>query len=132
MSHASPKQAKHRGRTWNSRLPRFSERSVSCGVLATRREGRAGDHVLLALLTTHAGEWLSGEELRAASGFIDNWARRIRELRVQEGYSISEEGDMYRLEATTPSAARAVRWRTLNAIRRTKGSGFVVCSVCSR
>jgi hypothetical protein len=70
------------------------------------------------------GEDLSGEELRAAAGFIDNWARRIRELRVQEGFDITEHGDMYRLESTTPDAARAATWRRLNSIRRTPGSAF--------
>lgn len=89
---------------------------------AKRGEG-AGPR-LLAHLQSRVGEWISGEELRAASGFIDNWARRVRELRVEKGYDITERGDMYRLESAAPNEERARRWQRLNAIRRTKGSGF--------
>ncbi|HZQ64533.1 MAG TPA: hypothetical protein VFA66_04835 [Gaiellaceae bacterium] len=88
------------------------------------RRGEGGGPRLLAYFQAHVGEWLSGDELRAASGFIDNWARRVRELRVQQGYEITERGDMYRLESATPNDDRAGRWQRLNAIRRTSGSGF--------
>ena len=88
------------------------------------RKGHGAGPRLEAYLKDHCGEWLSGEELRAAAGFIDNWARRIRELRVEKGYEITEAGDLYRLERPEPDTVRAARWALLNSIRRTKGSGF--------
>jgi hypothetical protein len=94
------------------------------GLRPRAKRGEGGAPRLLAYFTVHVGQWLSGEELRAAAGFIDNWARRVRELRVEKGYDISERDDMYRLESTTPDASRAARWRMLNEIRRAKGSGF--------
>lgn len=88
------------------------------------KRGQGGGPRLLVYFQAHVGQWLSGEELRAAAGFIDNWARRIRELRVEQGYEISEHGDMYRLESPTPNELQSERWQRLNAIRRTPGSGF--------
>ena len=41
---------------------------------------------ILAYLQAHLGEVVSGEELRAAGGFIGEWARRVRELDVEQGY----------------------------------------------
>lgn len=79
---------------------------------------------ILAYLKAHVGQPVSGEELRAASGFIGEWARRVRELGVQQGYDYDElGGSMYRLNSTTPDAEAAAEWRLLNSIRRMKGSG---------
>ena len=88
------------------------------------KKGEGGGPRLLAYMLERVAQELTGEELRAAAGFIDNWARRIRELRVQRGYEITEAGDLYRLESAEPDEERAMRWQTLNAIRRTPGSGF--------
>jgi hypothetical protein len=93
------------------------------GTRPRAKKGQGGGPRLEAYFRAHVGKWLSGEELRAAAGFIDNWARRIRELRVQKGYEITEAGDLYRLEKLEPDADRAARWGKLNKIRRTKGSG---------
>ena len=76
------------------------------------KKGEGAGPRLLAYFKANAGEWLAGEELRAAAGFIDNWARRVRELRVELGYDISEKGDMYRLESVMPDKARAERWQS--------------------
>jgi hypothetical protein len=87
------------------------------------KKGEGALHKLRDYLLTRVGEEVSSEELRFASG-IQESARRIRELRVEHGYDISERGDMYRLESATPNAERAARWKRLNRIRRTRGSGF--------
>ena len=87
------------------------------------KKGEGALHKLRDYFLARVGEWISSEELRFASG-IQESPRRIRELRVEHGYDISERGDMYRLESATPDAERAARWKRLNRIRRTKGSGF--------
>ena len=86
---------------------------------ATR--GKGGKAKILAYLTAHLGNWVYGDELAAASG-IGEWARRVRELRVEEGYDIEEEGGRYRLHSAKPDAAVAKRWKMANAFRRTGGS----------
>jgi 5-methylcytosine-specific restriction endonuclease McrA len=86
------------------------------------KKGEGALHKLRDYLIAHVGEEVSGEELRYVSG-IQEWARRVRELRVEHGYEITEQSDLYRLETVEPDAVRAARWQTLNGIRRTKGSG---------
>jgi HNH endonuclease len=75
------------------------------------------DHLLAT-----AGEIVTGDELRAISG-IQEWARRVRELRVEDGYEIVELGrSRYRLESTKPDKARAQQWTIANFIRNQPGS----------
>ena len=89
---------------------------------ATRGEG--GRQKILAYLKAHVGEEVSGEELAAASG-IHEWARRLRELRVEHGYAITEVGDsVYRMESVEPDGERARRWTAANTIRRFNGSAM--------
>ena len=84
--------------------------------------GEGGGQKILAFLKEHIGEVVYGEELAAISG-IGEWARRVRELRIEYGYDIAELGDSsYRLESGDPDEERAARWRTLNRIRRMSGS----------
>jgi biotin operon repressor len=76
---------------------------------------------ILAYLLDHVGETVSGEELGAVSG-IQEWARRVRELRDERGYDITElGGSLYRLESPLPDRERAAQWRLANSIRRRKG-----------
>src|SRR5262249_26096 len=78
---------------------------------------------ILSYLIRHVGQPVSGEELAVVSG-IQEWARRVRELRVEQGYDITElGGSLYRLERTQPDANRAERWRLKNEIRRLPGCG---------
>jgi len=69
----------------------------------------------------HLGEWITGEELAAVSG-IGEWARRVRELRLEQGYRIDEQDRMYRLMAAEPDGAAARRWQKLSTIRRGDGT----------
>jgi 5-methylcytosine-specific restriction endonuclease McrA len=92
------------------------------GPRSRARRGEGGRHKLLAFLKERVGEVVYGEELAAIAG-IGEWARRIRELRVEHGYEITELGQSaYRLESVTPNEGEALRWRTLNGIRRQGGS----------
>ncbi|HEV2789807.1 MAG TPA: HNH endonuclease signature motif containing protein [Solirubrobacterales bacterium] len=85
--------------------------------------GHGGKAKILDYLLQRLGEVVYGEELAAASG-ISEWARRVRELRVQDGYRITElGGSRYRLEAAEPDLAEASAWALENTIRRRSGSG---------
>jgi hypothetical protein len=48
---------------------------------------------LKAFLLQHVGEILDSEELRNASGNASEWARRVRELRNEEGMNIVTHND---------------------------------------
>lgn len=86
--------------------------------------GAGGKALILAYLLARTGQEVAGEELKEISG-IQEWARRVRELRVQDGYDIKELGSStYRLESTTPDAQRAAVWKRANVIRRQRGSGL--------
>lgn len=82
---------------------------------------------ILAYLKLFVGEVLDGKELAVVSG-IQEYARRVRELRVQFGYKISTgttsddlRPDQYRLDAADPDAGAADKWKLMNEIRRRKG-----------
>jgi hypothetical protein len=84
--------------------------------------GKGGRKRILEYFQARLGHDVAGEELAAASG-IQEWARRVRELRVEEGWDIVEVGDsVYRLESASPNEERALRWRVANSIRREPGS----------
>lgn len=68
------------------------------------KRGAGARRVILRYLIDHVGEDVAGEELGAVSG-IQEWARRVRELRVQEGYLITEVGDS--VSSTTPATPPA-------------------------
>lgn len=88
----------------------------------------SGRHRLLHYLRHRVGKVHHGAELAGVSG-IAEWARRIRELRVEEGWPI-ETGvqnprlrvDEYVLVADAPDQALAARWRLAKEIRSLPGS----------
>lgn len=83
--------------------------------------GRGASRSILEYLTEHLGEWVYGEELAAVSG-IGEWARRVRELRVESGYEIEESQGRYRLTAREPDITRRDRWQLVTEIREWGGS----------
>jgi biotin operon repressor len=88
----------------------------------TRSEGAGGARGrILAHLMRHLGDWVSSDELAAVSG-IGEWARRIRELRFEQGYEIEEGGGRYRILAEAPNLARRDRWRTVTSSRNRDGA----------
>jgi biotin operon repressor len=95
-----------------------------CGPRPRQRRGAGGKARILSYLLKRVGHEVSGEELAEVSG-IHEWARRVRELRVQDGYEISELGaSIYRLEQSEPNRERAGIWKRANVIRRQRGSGL--------
>jgi hypothetical protein len=48
---------------------------------------------LRAYFLSHVGRVLNSDELRKASGNASEWARRVRELRTEEGYQILTHND---------------------------------------
>jgi len=88
------------------------------------RRGAGGKSRILSYFLERVGQDIAGEELAEISG-IQEWARRVRELRVQDGYEIRELGSStYRLESAVPDARRAAIWKRANVIRRQRGSGL--------
>jgi hypothetical protein len=84
---------------------------------------------MLTYLRLHPGEVVTRHELAGVAG-IDDWARRIRELRVEFGWRIdsNETRDdlspgQYILAAPEPDIQLRGQWRTANTIRKSGGSG---------
>ncbi|HEY8685488.1 MAG TPA: HNH endonuclease [Chloroflexota bacterium] len=84
---------------------------------------------LLAYLRLRKGRVVDKDELSGVSG-IHEWARRVRELRVEDGWQISSDQTrddlqpgQYVLEADTPDVGLRERWRTAHRIRTQSGPG---------
>ncbi len=95
--------------------------SVYFGRRQRAAKGAGAKSKILRYLLDRVGETVQGEELAEISG-IQEWPRRVRELRVQDGYDIAENAGSYCLESSKPDADRATAWRRANAIRRSPGS----------
>ena len=78
----------------------------------------SGAERILGYLRMFLGQEVEGEELEVVSG-ISEYARRVREWRVQFGFPIRHTGSRYILEREQPDGEKAELWRTLNKIRRT-------------
>lgn len=86
--------------------------------------GHGAKTKILDYLQAHLGKPVHGEELAAVSG-IQEWARRVRELRVEDGYEIAELGaSTYRLDQAEPNADKARQWQLANEIRNSAGSAI--------
>jgi hypothetical protein len=100
-------------------------RGIESEVFGPRPRARRGEGArrrILDYLSARVGQTVTGDELAEISG-IQEWARRIRELRVEDGYEITElGGSRYRLESATPNTIRAARWQLLNQVRNSAGS----------
>lgn len=55
--------------------------------------GKGSKAKLLEFMLGHIGEVLDSSQLQAASGFASEWARRVRELRDEDGYNIVTHND---------------------------------------
>jgi hypothetical protein len=81
----------------------------------------------LRYLLTTKGKVVDKDELSGVSG-IHEWARRIRELRLEDGWRISSNENrtdlrpgQYLLEALEPDLELKSRWQSANRIRRSGG-----------
>jgi hypothetical protein len=85
-----------------------------------RGEGAKGK--ILAYFQAHVGEEVTGSQLSEVSG-IQEWARRVRELRVEDGWQIEElGGSRYVLRTLERDEGSADRWALMNGIRSQGGS----------
>jgi 5-methylcytosine-specific restriction endonuclease McrA len=84
----------------------------------------------------HVGEILNAKELQEASGGTSEWARRIRELRNEEGYQILTQNDRSDLksgqyilisETPKPSFARDISKKTRAFVLDRNG---FTCQMC--
>ena len=107
------------------------------GVSITHEHGlteTAARKRIAAYLIEYVGHVIEGEELAVVSG-ISDYPRRIRELRVEQGFQIASgsspdpdsgivlKPDQYLLVCETPDDKAAKRWHVVNRIRRSdKGS----------
>jgi HNH endonuclease len=102
-------------------------RGAQIKVFGPRPRGQRGDAAkarIRSYLIERVGQDVAGEEL-AEVGAISEWARRVRELRVEDGYEIRRVGpSVYRLLSVDPDQRRAELWRRANVIRRQEGSAF--------
>lgn len=55
--------------------------------------GNGSKAKLLEYMLNHVGQILTSEDLRQASGNASEWARRVRELRDEQGYNIQTHND---------------------------------------
>lgn len=90
---------------------------VEAGRTRRPRGQGARQRILSYFLSRGIGTPISARELRQISG-IQEWARRIRELRVERGWDIRYDGTAYRLMSDSPDTAVAEAWRLANSIRR--------------
>ena len=92
---------------------------------------KSGKDRIRNYLIENVGEVIDAVELEIVSG-ISEYARRVGELRVQDGYpiisgaspdsesSIGLRPDQYMLVSANPDGDAARRWKIANTIRRTK------------
>lgn len=103
---------------------RVVEAAVATEEMARRlRGGKSGRDVILELLKAASPDEVSADFLRHASG-IQEFARRIRELRVELGYDVEATKSGYRLLSIDPDSAVAEKWALMNEIRRRRTSAI--------
>jgi hypothetical protein len=108
----------------------------SLNVSACMKKGlvaRGAMNRMLAYLQQHVGEVIAGAELEVVSG-ISEYARRLRQLRVERGYRIvtgaapdpfsgvALHPDQYMLTTVDADTDTARRWEVANRIRKSAGS----------
>lgn len=83
---------------------------------------------MLEYLLRHIGEVVNRQSLAGVAG-IDDWARRIRELRVEEGWPIASNATrddlspgLYILVAGEADRSLREQWQLANSIRNSGGS----------
>lgn len=104
-----------------ARIAAIEERLFGKQPKATRGSG-ARQRILAYFLERGVGTPVTMTELREVSG-IQEFARRVRELRVEEGWDIRYEDGVYRLHSDEPNEEAAEDWQLANSIRRRKDLG---------
>ncbi|MGW4442318.1 HNH endonuclease [Streptomyces sp. NPDC004682] len=108
---------------WSARLrDGLNEANKGLGIAS-------GREAILLYLLRHVGEPVPADALAGVSG-VAEWARRVRELRVESGWPIESgltrddlDSDHYRLTADEPDEDLADRWRMAKTARNLKKPG---------
>lgn len=128
----------YKGLTWREKVLLLTGVSKSLRMLAAHTDPTAAGvksrERIRLYLQAHVSQVIDAVELEVVSG-ISDYGRRIRELRVQDGYKIitghsndPEAGfeikpSQYVLIDPAPDTTAARRWHIANRIRRDKQSG---------
>ena len=92
------------------------------GVRTRAKSGEGGIVKLLAYFKANVGQELSRSQLAMVAG-IGEWARRVRQLRVEQGYDIQvTERKTYVLRSPDPDEGVTAEWQLMNRIRKKPGS----------
>lgn len=103
---------------------RLVEATLALSELAKLLRGdRSGSAVVLDELKAAYPAPVPRSVLQALSG-IQEWARRLREHRVESGFEIEFDGSGYRLVRIEPDEGTAKRWALLNEVRRRSGASM--------
>lgn len=107
----------------------------------TEKSGKKGSRQrILEFLLANIGRIIEGDELREASGNVSEWARRVRELRDEEGYQILTHRDrvdlkpgQYLLETDKrlPAFARSVSKETRAYVLERNGYTCQMCGLAA-
>lgn len=116
----------------------LAEFSVACNEVAHSFGLSSARRRLLEYFRVRVGETVTKEELSGVAG-IEEWARRVRELRVEHGWRIESgltrsdrKPSEYELVSLEPDVELASRWRIAKRIRNLKNPNGRASSIRDR